>query len=228
MKILIAEGKDFAHEAAAVMAGALRDAVAARGQALIGLSGGRTPWSAFAALAKEGLPWDRVHIFQVDERVVASDDAARNWSQLRDALLAHIAVPETNLHPMPVEDSDLAAAAARYGADLAALGGVFDLVQLGLGDDGHTASLVPGDVALAVHDKDVTLSGPYQGHQRMTLTYPALNRARAVLWLVTGTAKTEMVQRLCARDHAIPAGWVEQAKATLIADNAAAGFLASR
>ena len=126
---------------------------------------------------------------------------------------------------MPVESADLDEAAARYAQTLVDVAGsppVLDLVHLGLGSDGHTASLVPGDPVLDVTDADVALTGVYQGRRRMTLTYPVLNRARRVLWLITGEDKAAMLVRLRRGDPAIPAGRVRQDHAVVLADRAAA------
>ncbi len=160
----------------------------------------------------------------MDERVAPAGDAVRNLTHIQASLLAHAPLPAANLHAMPVEAADLQAAARDYAATLRRVCGtpaVLDLVHLGLGTDGHTASLVPGDAVLDVSGADVSLSGPYQGHRRMTLTYPPLHRARAVLWLAAGAEKREMVERLRARDVSIPAGRVEQARAWLLCDGAA-------
>jgi 6-phosphogluconolactonase len=128
---------------------------------------------------------------------------------------------------MPVESPDLEAAAARYATLLEEIAGapaVLDLVHLGLGPDGHTASLLPGDSALEVSDRDVALTGGvYQGRRRMTLTYPVINRARGILWLVTGAEKVPMLARLRAGDRSIPGGRVRQDRARLMADRAAVG-----
>jgi 6-phosphogluconolactonase len=178
------------------------------------------------ALADTEVPWDRVHIFQADERVAPEGDPDRNFTQLRECLLDHAPIPADHIHAMLVEAQDLSAAAAQYARTLESIAGsVLDLVHLGLGPDGHTASLVPGDPVLDVVDADVALSGPYQGHLRMTLTYPILNRSRRILWLVTGAGKAGMVVRLRKRDQAIPAGRVRQDRACLLADSAAAAQL---
>jgi 6-phosphogluconolactonase len=131
---------------------------------------------------------------------------------------------------MPVEAPDLQAAVARYAASLQEIAGsppVLDLVHLGLGPDGHTASLVPGDRVLEVTDADVALTGIYQGRRRMTLTYPMINRARRILWLVTGSEKVEMLGRLRKGDASIPAGRIRQDQAIVFADQAAAQQVAA-
>lgn len=213
-----------ARRAAAVIAQVARAAVDARGRAVLALSGGATPVPMLEQLATEAVPWPRVHLFQVDERIVAASDPARNLSQLRAHLLTRIQVPADQVHPMPVEDSDLAAAAARYAATLHRVAGtppVLDLIHLGLGADGHTASLVPGDPALLEMAREVTVTGPYRGLRRMTLTLPVLARGREVLWLATGAEKAWAVQRLRQGDRGIPAGRVPSAHALLLVDAAA-------
>jgi 6-phosphogluconolactonase len=215
-----------ARKAASIIAGEVR--VAAHGRFVMAVSGGHTPWQMLRALAAEDLPWDRVHVLQVDERVAPAGDPARNLLHLRESLLAHAPLHPDQIHGMPVEESDLEEAARHYTATLEQLAGsppVLDLVHLGLGPDGHTASLVPGDPVLRVNDRDVALAGPYQGHQRMTLTYPVINRARSILWLVTGGEKAPVLPRLLAGDQTIPGGRVAQERAVIVADRAAAGQL---
>jgi 6-phosphogluconolactonase len=212
-----------ASRAAQYVASQARDAVAARGRFIMAVSGGQTPWQMLKALAGEDVPWKNVHIAQIDERVAPAGDADRNLTHLRESLLSHAPLPPENLHAMPVEDADLEAAAARYAATLQSIAGtppVLDLAHLGLGPDGHTASLVPGDPVLDVTDRDVALTGVYQGRRRMTLTYPMLNRARRVLWLATGASKTAMFARLSAADPAIPAGRIRAAEAVALIDQA--------
>jgi 6-phosphogluconolactonase len=203
-----------------------REAVTERGRCALAFSGGATPSRAFRALAGEDVPWDRVHLFQVDERVAPSGDPDRNYSRLKEALIDRIAIPSANVHPMPVEEEDLDEGACRYKAILRQIAGtppVLDLVQLGLGEDGHTASLFPGDAALQVIDADVAVSGLHKGRRRMTLTFPAIDRARCILWLVTGAGKAEALERLRAGDRSIPAGRVRSDRAVLLADRAATG-----
>jgi 6-phosphogluconolactonase len=199
---------------AAFVAERARAAVAARGSFHFAVSGGHTPWAMFAELASETVPWDQVIIYQVDERVAPPGDPDRNLTHLTQALGSAPA----QVRPMPVNDPDLVAAAASYAA---ALPEHFDLVHLGLGPDGHTASLVPGDPVLSVTDRLVALTQPYQERVRMTLTYPALARARQILWLITGDDKKEPLARLLAGDTTIPAGRVEAEASLILADRAA-------
>jgi 6-phosphogluconolactonase len=178
------------------------------------------------ALAAEQVPWVSVHLFQVDERVAPAGHADRNLTHIQERLGGRAPLDPSHLHAMPVEDADLDAAAGRYAAELRTVTGsppVLDLVHLGLGPDGHTASLVPGDPALEVVDADVALTGPYQGRRRMTLTFPALDRARRVLWVVTGAEKAAIVSRLRVGDGSIPSGRVRAERALLLLDSAAAG-----
>jgi 6-phosphogluconolactonase len=222
----LADDTAVAQRAAAFIAAEARAAVQLRGLFTFAVSGGRTPWQMLRALAREDMPWPVTHLFQVDERVAPAGDAARNLTHIRESLLAHAPLPAANLHAMPVEHDDLDAAARQYEKTLRNVAGVpavLDLVHLGLGPDGHTASLVPGDAVLKVTDADVTLTAPYMGHRRMTLTYPILNRARRVLWLATGSEKRDMLARLRAADTSIPAGRVEQARAIVLTDRAASG-----
>jgi 6-phosphogluconolactonase len=212
--------------AARLIAAEARAAVAARGRFCFAVSGGHTPWQMLGALAGEDVPWAAVHLFQVDERVAPAGDPDRNLTHMRESLLSKVSLPAGQLHAMPVEEKDLDAAAARYAQDLESVAGrppVLDLVHLGLGPDGHTASLVPGDRALEVSSADVSLAGPYQGRRRMTLTYPVLDRARKILWVLTGAEKVPMLKRLEAGDRTIPAGRVRADRAVILADAAAAG-----
>ena len=226
MKITVGDDEaDVARHAAALIAREIDAAIAARGHACIAFSGGRTPWPMMRALADADAPWQHVHVFQTDERIVPLDDAARTLPQLREALLSHIPIPPAQVHPMPVDDGTLQSAAERYARDLEQLAGqppVLDLVHLGLGDDGHTASLVPGDTALDIATADVALSGPYQAHRRMTLTFPLINRAKMILWLVTGRNKADVLKRLWVGDREIPAGRVRRDRAVIVTDRAAA------
>ena len=229
MKIeVLDDANEVADEAAAIIATDARIAVAARGRFTMAVSGGQTPWVMLRALADKEVPWDGVHVLQVDERVAPAGDPDRNLTHLRESLLEHAPLRPEQIHAMPVEAEDLQAAAASYAATLREVAGspaVLDLVHLGLGPDGHTASLVPGDPVLDVNDAAVALAGPYQGRRRMTLTYPVLNHARRVLWLVTGSEKAPMLVRLRDGDRSIPAGRVRQDHALVLADRAAAAKL---
>lgn len=222
---VLPDAESVARDGAAVIAEAARAAVKERNTFTFAVSGGRTPWVMLRALASEPLPWDAVHIVQVDERVAPADDPDRNLAHLRESLLSNAPLPPENIHAMPVEQDDLAAASAAYRRVLEALAGappVLDLVHLGLGPDGHTASLVPGDSVLEVSDAPVGITGPYQGRNRMTLTYPVLDRARGILFIVTGEEKIEALSRLVAHDPTIPAGRVRPDNALVIADRSAA------
>jgi 6-phosphogluconolactonase len=214
-----------ARQAAVFVAAEARTAVAARGRFIMAVSGGQTPWQMLRALANEKVPWEGVHVVQVDERVAPAGDPDRNLTHLRESLLAHAPVRPEQIHDMPVEERDLEAAALAYTKTLRQIAGsppVLDLAHLGLGPDGHTASLVPGDPVLEVTNVDVALCGVYQGRRRMTLTYPILNRSRRILWLVTGDSKADMLVRLRDGDPSIPAGRVRQDQALVLADRAAA------
>ena len=227
MKIEILPDADaVARKAAERIAAEARSAVAERGRFVMAVSGGHTPWQMLRALANENIPWESVHVVQVDERVAPAGDPDRNLTHLRESLLEHAPLRPEQIHAMPVEAPDLEAAAKRYAITLQEIAGsvpVLDLAHLGLGPDGHTASLVPGDPVLNVTDADVALTGVYQGRRRMTLTYPMLNRSRRILWLVTGSDKVDALARLRDEDPSIPAGRIQQDQATVLAERAAAG-----
>ena len=220
-----------AKRAAELIAAKARSAVVARGRFILAVSGGRTPWQMLRSLGGEDVPWKGVHVVQVDERIAPAGDPDRNLTHLHESLLGHTPLPPDQIHTMPVEGTDLEAAAGAYGRTLAQLAGsppVLDLAHLGLGPDGHTASLVPGDPVLEVTDQDVALTGVYRGRRRMTLTYPILNRSRHILWVVTGGEKANALARLRARDGTIPAGRIHQDGAVLLADAVAAQSLSGK
>jgi 6-phosphogluconolactonase len=224
----LADTDAVARAGAAFTAGEARAAVAARGRFVMAVSGGNTPWKMLRALADQQLPWAHVHIVQVDERVAPAGHPDRNLTHLRASLLTQCPLRPEQVHAMPVEATDLEWARGRYAASLEQIAGapaVLDLAHLGLGLDGHTASLVPGDPVLDVTDADVALTGFYQGRRRMTLTYPMLDRSRRIVWLVTGREKAEMLARLCGGDRSIPAGRVRQHEAVVLADHEAAARL---
>ena len=217
-----------AAEAAKVIAREGRGAVAARGRFIMAVSGGHTPWQMLRFLAGEDMPWTSVYVAQVDERVAPAGHPDRNLTHLRESLLERVSLRPEQVCAMPVEAPDLEAAAVRYARLLQEIAGtppVLDLVHLGLGRDGHTASLVPGDPVLEIAEADVALTQPYQGRRRMTLTYPTLNRVRRILWVVTGSEKSGMLLRLCNGDPTIPAARVRQDRALVLADPPAAQLL---
>jgi 6-phosphogluconolactonase len=231
MKIeVLANTESVAQRAAAILAEKARASVAAHGRFIVAVSGGHTPWLMLRALAGQEVPWEGVHVVQVDERVAPAGHPDRNFTHLRESLLEHSPLSPEQIYAMPVESPDLEAAANRYALTLRELAGsppVLDLAHLGLGPDGHTASLVPGDPLLDVADRDVVLTGDYGGRRRMTLTFPILNRSRSILWLVTGSEKAGMLVRLRDGDMSIPAGRICRDQALLLADSAAAGRLES-
>jgi len=196
-------------------------AMAERGQFTLALSGGSTPWAMLAILADMDLDWSATHLFQVDERRAADGDSARNLTHARSHFTDRIGLAETHIHAMPVPADDFEAGAQEYAARLRHIGGqpaVLDLVHLGMGADGHTASLLPGDELLDVAQADVGVTRIYQGHRRMSLTFPAINRSRSIMWLVNGADKSAMLQRMLLADRGIPAGRIEQARATVFTD----------
>jgi 6-phosphogluconolactonase len=231
MKIEVFDHVDQVAERAAVfIAAEARAAIAARGRFVLAVSGGHTPWAMLRVLAREEVPWKDVHVVQVDERVAPTGHPDRNLTHLHESLLQDSALRSEQIYAMPVEEKDLAAAAARYALTLRKIAGsppVLDLAHLGLGSDGHTASLLPGDPALDVIDAEVAMTGAYQGRRRMTLTYPILNRSRRVLWIITGKEKAGMLKRLVDGDGSIPAGRVRCEEALVFADRPAAGELES-
>jgi 6-phosphogluconolactonase len=215
-----------ADQAAERIAAAARRVVAERGVFHLAVSGGRTPWVMLRRLAGLAVPWTSVHLWQTDERTAPDGDASRNLTHIREALLARVPIPASRVHAMPVHETDLESAARRYAGALAELAGnppVLDLVHLGLGADGHTASLIPGDAVLDVDDRDVAATGTYQDRRRLTLTYPVLDRAREILFLVAGADKAAALARLRARDPSVPAGRLRNTCITILADVAAAG-----
>lgn len=232
MRVEVFENAEAAARAAAkAIAAEGQKAVAARGHFILAVSGGHTPWIMLRALTNESMPWDAVHVMQVDERVAPEGHPDRNLTHLRESLLEHSPLRPDQIYGMPVEAPDLDSAAELYSTTLRNIAGsppVIDLVHLGLGPDGHTASLVPGDPVLNVTDEDIAITGLYQGRRRMTLTYPTLNRARRILWLVTGREKAEMFRRFVSGDQTIPAGRVSRENALVLADRAAEGLPQSK
>jgi 6-phosphogluconolactonase len=207
-----------ARRAAELIGAAGAAAVAERGAFALAMSGGRSPWAMLAILGElEEMPWAETELSQVDERIASPGSEDRNLTHM---ILGLSIDHQSALRPMPVTQRDLDAAAREYEATLPER---LDLVHLGLGPDGHTASLVPGDPVLEVSDRRVAITGaPYQGHLRMTLTYPALAAARRIVWLVTGPEKREPLAKLLAGDESIPAGRVRNEDMVVVADRAAA------
>jgi 6-phosphogluconolactonase len=205
--------------AAEAVAAAGREAVEERGEFNLALSGGKTPWAMIGLLGEmEEMPWEHAHIYQVDERVAPPGDDARNLTHLVQMLsIDHQAA----LRPMPVTSRDLELSAAEYEVHVPER---LDLVHLGLGPDGHTASLIPNDLVLEIEDRRVAMTDTvYEGHRRMTLTYPALAAARQILWLTLGDGVRDALVKLLAGDTSIPAGRVENENMLLVADEVAAG-----
>lgn len=213
-----ADERAAARRAAELIAAAGRRAVAERGSFSFAMSGGRSPWTMLAVLGElEEMPWAETQLFQVDERVASPGSQDRNLTHM---VLGLSMDHQSTLRPMPVTQRDLDAAAREYEA---ALPQRLDVVHLGLGPDGHTASLVPGDPVLEVDDRRVAMTtNEYQGHRRMTLTYKALAEARQIVWLVTGEEKRAPLQKLIAADVSIPAGRVRNESMAIVADSAAA------
>jgi 6-phosphogluconolactonase len=227
MKIEIFPDADaVARKGAEIIAAEARAVVKARGRFIVAVSGGRTPRQMLRSLSKKDVPWEHMNIVQVDERVAPEGHPDRNVTHLYESLLEHAPLQREQIYSMPVEAPELEHAAKQYAETLKNIAGsplVLDLVHLGLGPDGHTASLVPGDPVLNVTDLDVAVTGLYQGRRRMTLTYPILNRARSILWLVTGKDKVPALARLRNGDSRIPAGRIQRDNALVLADQAAAG-----
>ena len=225
----LADPAAVAKSAAQFIAKQAAAAIAERGRFKFAVSGGHTPWTMLRELASLNVDWTNVFLFQVDERVAPPGDDSRNLTHIRESLLDRVPLPAANVYPMPVERTDLVAAAVQYAQTLATAAGtppVLDLVHLGLGPDGHTASLVPHDPVLGEDFADVGLTQPYQGHRRMTLTYPMINRARCVLFVVTGSDKIAALAALRSGDRNIPASHVTGQRLVVMADAAAAGSAA--
>lgn len=228
MKIHVEPDADSLALAAAAWVGAqARNALAEREFFSIALSGGRGPHGLFEALARENIEWARVHLFQVDERAAPSDSHDRNFLAIRRLLIEHVPLPPGRVHPMPVDMDDLEAVAAAYAAKLERVLGadrVLDLVHLGLGEDGHTASLLPGDPT-PDSGAPVIVSMPYQGFRRLSLNYHVLSGARQRCWFVTGAAKSEVVPRVVDGDPSIPGGRIRREDTVFFVDQAAGSAL---
>jgi 6-phosphogluconolactonase len=225
MKIRVLKDSDaVAEEAARLIASLARKVVVDRGRFVMAVSGGSNPWQILRVLVKENVPWNKFHLVQVDERVAPSGHADRDLTHLRECFFTNAMISKDHIYAMPVESSDLDSAAKQYAVLLSKIAGkipALDLVLLGLGADGHTASLIPGDPVLQMEDSDVGITGVYLGRKRMTLTYPIINRAQNILWVVTGAAKAPMLKRMLNADPSIPAGLICQDNAYVLADDAA-------
>jgi 6-phosphogluconolactonase len=218
------QADDLAEAAAAYLAQQITTTLATKSTFSMAISGGRTPWEMLKILAKADLPWQRVNLFQVDERVAPDGHADRNLTQLFQAIAGTPMVTQLRIFPMPVLAADLEEGCREYTQVIHEVteGKGLDLIHLGLGSDGHTASLVPEDGVMEVQDRLVACTqNTYQGRIRMTLTYPLLNSAKQLLWIVTGSEKQEMVKRLLQQDPSIPAGSIRQENALLLVDQAA-------
>jgi 6-phosphogluconolactonase len=214
----VADHEAAAQAAAKLIVAAGREALAERHRFSLALSGGTDPWRMVELVSEAGLDWERTTIFQVDERIAPAGDDDRNLTHMVEALPIDL---QTRIRPMPVTDDDLESAAARYAEELP---DALDAVHLGLGPDGHTASLVPNDRVLEVTDRKVALTGgEYQDRRRMTVTYPTLAAARNIVWLITGAEKQDPLAKLRAQDPSVPAGRVSQEHATIVADAEALG-----
>lgn len=223
---ILPDNTALAARASELVAERLAKAVTDRGRATLAVSGGNTPAAFLAQLAQKDLRWEAIHVFQVDERVAPPGDPERNLTGLQAAFLDRVPMPPGNVHPMPVNDPDLEAAAAAYADEIRKVAGPegrLDVVHLGLGDDGHAASWPPGDPVIDAAS-DVALVGPFNGRVRMTLTPLAVNRAGWIVWLIAGAAKAAVLPRLLAGDQALPASHVRRTDAIVLADaDAAAG-----
>lgn len=225
--LILATAEEAALQAASLIAAQARQTIAVGRPFLFALSGGHTPEGMLRHLARESLPWDCVHIFQTDERVAPRGSPERNLTLIERTLIRGAPIPAGRLHAMPVEAASLEQAALEYAAELRALAGrpaVLDLVHLGLGKDGHVASLFPGDPALDVTDLDCAITGPAHGLRRMTLTLPLLSRAARLVLLVTGESKAPALARLLEGDRELPAGRLRRSRLTIVADAVAASL----
>ena len=213
-----------ARDAAEFIAERLAQAVEMRGRASFAVSGGRSPWPMFEHLASQDVDWSAVHVFQVDERLVPVDHAERNWKRFLENTLAH-RIADANRHPMPVEIENHELAIGRYTRELSEFAGVppaLDVVHLGIGEDGHTASLFVDDSLLGDTRHWVGVSRVYQGYRRLTLTLPVLNCARAIVWFAVGASRRTILTRLHDDDPEIAASHVRRDRATCFTDKDAA------
>jgi 6-phosphogluconolactonase len=205
--------------AARDIAAMLRAAADNRGTANVAFSGGSNAQPMLEALAAEDVPWARAHVYQVDERVAPDAHPDRNAVILQSALLDKVAIPESNVHLMPVAEPDLEGAAPAYGASLPR----FDVLHMGIGEDGHTASWPPGDPVIDVRHQRVAIVGPFNGRLRMTITPAVVDTAHDIVFLVTGASKRPALERMLAGDPTIPATHVPGERTVVHADRDAYG-----
>jgi 6-phosphogluconolactonase len=201
------------------------EAVAERGSFTVAISGGRTPLGFYCFLGRTaGIPWEKTDLFQVDERFVPRDDDESNFRLIELSLLLKAPIPSERIHPMPVDGNSAAAAAARYEREMkdyfrlpAGAWPSLDLVLLGIGEDGHTASLFPGEAVLDEQERWTAAVSPASVSQdRITLTLPLINRARHVFIMATGRGKAEVIGKVCAgADRQCPASLVAPLEGTL-------------
>lgn len=229
LEVVVGPPAVLVRRAADAIATTIDEAITARGRATLAVSGGTSAAPLLGALVGIASRWSGVDLFQVDERVAPDGHSARNLGLVETYLLGQLPGEGPRVHPMPVTVGDLPAGAQDYGRALVKVAGappVLDVVHLGLGADGHTASLLPGELTgRTVTSRPVVLTGPYQGRRRMTLSLPVLSAARRVVWLVRGPDKADAVRRLVDGDDTIPAGTVARSQAVLFVDRAAAAAL---
>ena len=215
----------------------LEMATAKAGIFAVSLSGGSTPKQLYERLAeppyRETFPWSRTHWFWGDERFVPHDDALSNYRMVRQALLSRAPIPAANVHPMPTKGLSPEAAASAYERKLKSFYGaerldparpLFDVTFLGLGPDGHTASLFPGTAVLAERDRWVAAVVGIKSEARITLTYPALESSRNVAFLVVGKEKRAILGRLCRGDASLPAAHLRSVGALWVFADETAGM----
>ena len=224
--IVVADAAELATRAAEWTAERIRRAVEERGSCFIALAGGETPRGCYKRLAqspdRERIPWSRLFVYWSDERQVPLDDPASNYAMAKSALLDHVPIPAEQVFPLV---GDPAAAIEKVPRDPAGHPR-FDIIHLGMGEDGHTASLFPGHSALQYQSAVVAvLNAPKPPPERLTLSLPVLNTARAVLFMVQGAGKQQALERVLRRDPALPASLVQpiDGELTFIVDRAAAG-----
>lgn len=210
-----------AHEAALYIAQAARKAIFDHGRFTFAISGGRTPWEMLKFLSKEKLAWEKIFIFQVDERIAPDGHPDRNLTQFFKTMEGSGLMTRVNVFPMPVTQENLEEACMEYSETIAQVkgGAPFDLIHLGMGADGHTASLVPNDPICEVKDKDIAITtNLYQGRLRMSVTYPFIAKAKEIMWVITGEEKREMYHRFLDGDETIPAGIISKDNAVVFTD----------